>query len=174
MVISDQCKFPEPFGELTTGDSSICREYVDERFVSLVKCIPTGNLIKLLLKTPESYMRLEEQENKTHKGFNFPLIVKHHCASQNRLIKKIRTAKLNKTIAWLSQLCETFLSCKYFSLFQAKQVFFIILGYVKWHHSRNVLRSSIHCFPVVIRPVCIFAVLSASLTLIEDTATFVL
>lgn len=60
MVISDQCKFPEPFGELTMGDSSICREYVDERFVSLVKCIPTGNLIKLLLKTPESYMRLEE------------------------------------------------------------------------------------------------------------------
>lgn len=58
MVMSDQFPFSEPFQHIAAFDTSPCRGYIDKRYDAFVKCMPTGDLIRLLSVCPESYMAL--------------------------------------------------------------------------------------------------------------------
>lgn len=59
MVISDKNKFPPPFKKLNSLDSESCKGYVYRKYAGLVKCMPTGELIELLIQTRKSYMSLQ-------------------------------------------------------------------------------------------------------------------
>lgn len=59
MVISDTNKFPPPFKNLESLDSQSCQGYVYRKYAGLVKCMPTGELIELLILTRKSYMSLQ-------------------------------------------------------------------------------------------------------------------
>lgn len=59
MVISDHNRFPEPFESLSSRDASDCKGFVGKKFFNLVKCLPVGDFIELLVKTPKSYMSLD-------------------------------------------------------------------------------------------------------------------